>query len=327
MIALLALLVLAAPSHAEDWMDGVRAFTQAREDLRPGQPSLVAAGRDEDGTLVLSSPGCAILERQAAALAEWRGRLGESARAPGACRCGAQGCSIAVGPVAPDFVSSYHGARAGRWGPNCWNAALVSSKILSVPGFTPPAEMTFWMESPLCSPLGAGEVPRPGDIIAIRDQAGEEVHGFVYLTEELSFSKNRLTAASAYALQSPRDVYGEFPVPDACRRPGAKAPDCPARADYFRCSSWEDYLRSSALTLPEDYLRAVAAVSEVERAVHELAFRWKTDPALRGRAGGILASARESLLAAQESARGRSGLAWRALELRIDGLLHQISLI
>ncbi len=287
----------------------------------------VAVDRGADGALVLSGTDCPTLERQSAALADWRSRLHESAGSPDICRCEAGICTLNISPAAPDFVNLTHGTKAGRWGPNCWNTALVSNKILSAPSFTSPEEMTFWMKSPLCRALRAGESPRPGDIIAIRDQSGAEVHGFVYLTDELSFSKNYLTAAAPFALQSPEAVYQEFPVAAECRAPGTSAPGCAARSDYFRCSTLGDYQSSMSPAPDQDYLSAAASVSSAEKSLSELILRWKTDPELKGRAAEILATSKEELLPVRELAQNRSGLLWDALVLRIDSLLHQIDLI
>jgi hypothetical protein len=286
----------------------------------------VAVSRGEDAALVLSGADCAVLERQASALAQWRAGLHEAAGAPETCGCAGDACSLKVSEAAPDFVNRFHGVKAGRWGPNCWNTALVAAKILAAPSFTSPEEMTFWMKSPLCRALGGGELPRPGDIIAIRSQAGEEVHGFVYLTPELSFSKNYLTAMAPYALQGPEEVYQEFPVAPECRLPGNAAPGCAFRSDYFRCTPLADYL--PAANAPDaDYARTAAAVASAENSVSDLVLRWKTDPELKARAPQILAAANDILLPARALAAGRPGLLWNALALRIDSLLHQISLI
>ena len=287
----------------------------------------VAASRGEDGAIFLSGADCPTLERQASALSEWRKRLHEPAGSPEACACAADACSLKVSGSAPDFVNLFHGVKAGRWGPNCWNTALVSDKILAAPSFTSPEEMTFWMKSPLCRQLGGGELPRPGDIIAIRNQAGEEVHGFTYLTAELSFSKNYLIAMAPYALQSPEEVYQEFPVAQECRLPGNAAPGCAARSDYFRCSTLADYLPAAGLPADAEYAGTAAKVLAAEKALSDLVLRWKTDPELKARAPQILAAANDILLPARTLAAGRPGLLWNALALRIDSLLHQISLI
>lgn len=326
-LALAALLSLTVPhAAAGDWHEGARAFALVVEADGARAPDPVMAGRSVDGALALTGRDCGVLERQAAALSDWKRRLGEAPGAPAACLCDGRGCSLEVGPAAPDFVNDYHGARARRWGPNCWNAALLAARILARPRFTSPEEMAFWLASPLCRRLGAGEAPRPGDIVAIRDQAGQEVHGFVYLSPELAFSKNLVSPAEPYALQSPEAVYAVFPVPDGCRAPGSLA-GCPARSDHFRCSTRADHARASGETLSAEYLHAEAEVSEAERTVSGLAFSWRPDPAFRGGADRVLSAAREALLPVRELARRRSGLAWSALALRIDAVLHQIELI
>lgn len=327
LLALAALLSLGVPRAAGgDWEEGARAFALVLEAAGSRDSAPLSAGRAADGSLSLTGGDCETLGRQAAALSDWKRRLGEAPGAPAACLCGGSGCSLGVGPVAPDLVNEFHGARARRWGPNCWNAALLSAKILARPRFTSPEEMTFWLESPLCRRLGAGEAPRPGDLVAIRDRAGQEVHGFVYLSPELSFSKNLVSPAERYALQSPEAVYAVFPVPDGCRAPGSPA-GCPARSDHFRCSTREGHARATGETPSAEYLDAEAAVAAAEKTVSHLAFNWKADPAFRGGADLVLAASREALLPVRELARGRSGLAWRALSLRIDAILHQIELI
>jgi hypothetical protein len=293
----------------------------------PAQPApAVAVARGDDGALYVSGADCGLLGRQAAALAAWRRDLREAAAPPEACACADGACSLKITGAAPDLVNAMHGVKAGRWGPNCWNTALVADKILSAPSFTSPEEMSFWMASPVCRALAAGEAPRPGDIIAIRGQAGDEVHGFIYLTPELSFSKNYLTAAAPYALQSPEDVYAEFPVAPDCRLPGSGAA-CAARSDYFRCSTLQDYLASANIPQDQEYAKAAAAVAGAEKDLSDLVLRWKIDPDLKARAPEILAASQAALLPVKAQAAGRPGLLWQALSLRVDSLLHQISLI
>lgn len=326
---LLLLLLAAAPprAFAEDWADGSSVFARALEVVSSRERDPVAVVRDEAGMLVLKGENCALLEKQAAALAQWKTRLNEPAPASVACRCSAGGCQAWISSVTPGFVNRTHGTRARRWGPNCWNTALVASKILEESSFTAPEEMTYWMKSPLCRSLRAGEAPRPGDIIAIRDQAEQEIHAFIHLTDALAFSKNYLTAAAPFALQNPSDVYQEFPVPEECRKPGHPAASCPAHADYFRCVTMEAYLPLSGPPPSAEYVQTETKVFEVERAVDYLVFHWQSGPEFRGRADGILAASAKSLLPLRALARGRTGLAWTALALRIDGILHQIELI
>lgn len=286
-------------------------------------PAGISVSRGSGGDLLLSGPDCAALERQRAALAGWRAVLGEPPGGPAACGCAGGACSLDITAAAPEFVALRHGTKAGRWGPNCWNAALTANNLLARPRFTSPEEMTFWMGSAACRELEAGEAPLPGDIIAIRGSGGEEVHGFVYLTPELSFSKNYLTAAAPYELQSPEAVYAEFPVPSGCREPGAPAGACPVRSDYFRCSA---ALVPPAPQDPE-YAAAEAAVAGAEAALSALVLNWKLDHALRARAPEILAAAEAALHKAEGIAAGRPGPGWQALRLRSASLLHQISLI
>ncbi|MEI8192180.1 MAG: hypothetical protein WCI75_20940, partial [candidate division NC10 bacterium] len=284
----------------------------------------VGVRRNGGGRLILAGSDCAGLRRQAAALSQWALRLGEASAPPGECACGPSECLMDAEASAPEIVRYLHGVHAGRWGPNCWNSVLVAAKILPALRFSPPEEMSFWMASPLCRMLGPEETPVPGDIVAIRAGEGEEVHGFVYVTEELVFSKNQLTAASPYLLQDPELVFAEFPVPAGCRKvSGAPSADCPAYANYFRCGT------SAGVEPVTPYASAERTVADAERSVSKLALTWKLDPSERSEKERTLQKALEDARSVQDEASAQAQdpslpeherLLWRALQLRIEGV-------
>lgn len=311
---------------AADWTAGSQDIIHTIAEVRSRLIAPVVVGRDAGGMLILKGEDCAIIEIQVKALARWKLRLNEPAPETVTCRCSAADCQAGISSVTPAFINLTHGTRARRWGPNCWNTVLVASKILEASSFTSPEEMSYWMKSPLCRVLRAGETPQPGDIIAIRDQAEQELHAFINLTEGLSFSKNNFMAAAPFALQNPEAVYREYPVPAGCRQPGHPA-SCPIHTDFFRCITAEDYRPLSGPPPTAEYAQAEAKVFEVERAVDHLVFHWESDPAFRSRAEVVLAASRKSLIPLRALARSRTGLVWTALALRIDAILHQIELI
>jgi hypothetical protein len=332
---LLVLAALALSAHAQsgpvDFDQGAQAkavLQSARETVAASAPAPdVAVSRGADGGLLLSGSDCRSLREQVSALANWKARLGETPSAAPACRCADGSCSVPIDGVAPEMVIAFHGLRAGRWGPNCWNAALVSAKILPVARFSPPEEMTFWMDSPLCRELAGAEAPRPGDIVAIRDQAAAEVHGFVYISDELAFSKNYLTTVAPYALQSPEQVFGEFPVAARCRkRAGSSSPECPAYANVFRCRTLGEYVSSLGRPLSEEYVAVEGEVLAAEREVSALEFGWKNDPALRAGGPEMLAAigSRLPALRARVEAEAKAPAVPEGERLLWFGLLHRI---
>ncbi|MCX5789251.1 MAG: hypothetical protein NTX64_12200 [Elusimicrobia bacterium] len=338
---ILAALALSARAQSVpvDFDQGTRTkavLQAAREAVAASVPMPdVAVSRGADGGLFLYGADCGSLQEQVSALASWKARLGETPSAAPACRCDGGSCSVAVDGVVPETVDALHGLRAGRWGPNCWNAALVSAKILPVARFSPPEEMTFWMGSPLCRELAGAEEPRPGDIVAIRDKAAAEVHGFVYISDELAFSKNYLTTVAPYALQSPEEVFGEFPVAAPCRKlAGSSSPDCPAYANVFRCRSLGEYVVSLGRALSREYVSADSEVLAAEREVSALEFGWKSDPALRARGPEILAAIVSRLPALRTRVEAEmkapavpegERLLWSGLLHRIDGIQASIA--
>ncbi|MBA2405811.1 MAG: hypothetical protein H0V66_13630 [Bdellovibrionales bacterium] len=223
--------------------------------------------------IYLHGRDCNFLMKQADAINQWKNPQALPLSSEN-CIC-SPNCAIDVTKIVPKQVQEKQEVCAAHDGPNCWNSTLVTSGILSHFRYSEGAEMKFWMESPLCKERAATEPLQPGDIIAIRNAKGEEVHGFIHLTNELSFSKNGFAKESKYALQTPEYVFSGYGVPKLCRRfykkPGNTSPECPNYANYFKCESMEDYLKKHPITNNEQLL-TWQTLDSVECEVSELAF-------------------------------------------------------
>ena len=141
------------------------------------------------------------------------------------------------------------GRKTRRNGPNCWNTVLFIARMARRPRFSGAHEMSFWMSSPYCRQLTIRETPRPGDIIAMRaaartnpgEGAGtEELHGMVFLSPELAFSKNTSRKDDRYAIQRAPLVYQSFHFVSAdCEFAEGTPDNCLTWANYYRCSDPE----------------------------------------------------------------------------------------
>lgn len=196
----------------------------------------------ERGRIYLIGQDCKVLDKEGEALSKWTTSIKEQAQNK-ACSCSRGVCKKEVTTALPEFVEAYQFKHVPTDGPNCWNATLVAAKIVPQVRYTSDLEMNFWMYSPLCTERRPGEPPQPGDIIAIRDSTYKEVHGFVYISENLSFSKNGYDREVPYSLQDPNVVFDVYRVPENCRRVHGTAPSCSAYANYYSCMSMDDYLK------------------------------------------------------------------------------------
>lgn len=194
----------------------------------------------DSSKVMLEGNSCKQLEKEAAAIAAWTNRIGEIPE-KFKCNCHKHRCAIDVTNIVPSLVKQTQGSCASFDGPNCWNGALVVSKLTSNLRYTSSKEMAFWMKSPLCKERATGEAPVPGDIIAIREKTGEEVHGFIHLTENLSFSKNGYSKTRPYSLQSPEHVYREYKVPKSCQGVFQKPAGCKVWSNVYACISVSEY--------------------------------------------------------------------------------------
>ncbi len=198
--------------------------------------------KDSGGRLRLVGLPCAELKKRVRDLREWTKKKGEKPIEPEPECIEKPEPAVMLNGSVPRFYESNHGAKPVCNGPNCWNSALVVSDIIPSHRYSTPEEMSFWMSSPLCSPVPAQEDPRPGDVIAIRKADNSEVHGFVYISSDLSYSKNGFNSQSPYLIQSTDNVFSVYSVPPPCRthRP-PPVPGCPLKGVYFRCEGVAAY--------------------------------------------------------------------------------------
>lgn len=187
-------------------------------------------------------------------------------------------CSTNITSIVPKRILDLHDTTTAYPGPNCWNTSLYTNKIVQYRRSVAPEEMTYWMSSPLCRELKANEKEQPGDIIAIRtggSDAPVEMHGFVYLTKDFSFSKSGFDTQFHYELVSTEYVYQLFALGEydeynpnkECRKVEG-IPDfekCPTYANVYRCISYEQYLNSSSFPSKETYLKFDSKILDYER--------------------------------------------------------------
>lgn len=197
--------------------------------------------------IYLTGSDCAVLEKESLALEEWSKKLKEDPKNASKCECVKLVCKKKVNAVLPKIVNATQFVKPNSSGPNCWNASLVAAKIIPQLRYSTPQEMSFWLNSPLCREKKLDEPAAPGDIIAIVTKAGHQHHGFVYVSENLSFSKNGVENENPYSLQDPKSVFSKYSVTPKCERVGSKG-SCGNHAKYYSCMSMEDYRKAHKST-------------------------------------------------------------------------------
>ncbi len=207
---------------------------------------LDAVTESSTGKTVLSADSCAALAKQLRALSDWKRAAGEIVPAAPAVFSDGGRCSAEVQDYLPARPRRVNGKKTFRNGPNCWNNVLFTGNMAQAPRFSAAGEMTFWMDSPYCRQLGIRETPRPGDIVAMRTSARkgsragappEEMHGMVFLSPELVFSKNTSSKNDPYHMQRAPLVYQTFHfVSEQCEFVEGTPETCSTWANYYRCS-------------------------------------------------------------------------------------------
>lgn len=224
---------------------------------------------DDETHILLKATDCDILDKQANAIRQWSESIGEPTVANSHCSChmGATNelglpeleCSIDVTNISPLIVNQLHGERPAFSGPNCWNTSLVAAKILPHPRYSSADEMEFWMNSPLCQERPIDEEPQPGDVIAIRKN-GNEYHGFIFISPEISFSKNGFYQGQPYGIMPTQYVYNVYKVQNNCQRVDHSDENCNPTTQILSCQSWDSFIGNGRLGQIED-----KTMREIER--------------------------------------------------------------
>lgn len=279
-----------------------------------------------DGKVLLQGKDCSSLITQAKAINQWTAKDSGDSLAS-LCRCDGP-CTMDISSILPKNVLEREQTCSIQDGPNCFNSSLVSVGILPYHRYTHKKEMAFWMNSPLCREREAQEQVGPGDVVAIRNRLGKEIHGFVHLTPELAYSKNGFAHKAPYKLMPPENVFKVYGVPANCQRipPTRKLPLlCDRYARYFKCESMEEFLSKNPMT-DGSQKEIWSALNKEDCGLSAMAFQSLVPPAL-------LLTSHESVKAILELAKRKSKdkllpeseqFYWEAIHWKADSLMRQI---
>lgn len=275
--------------------------------------------RSPEGVLLLQGGDCDGVRRQVSALRSWTRSLDETISGyPAHVPVREGGCIVGIAKSVPRFVRENHGFAPAQNGPNCWDTALVLAGLVPGSRYASPREMSFWMNSSMCRQVGPRESLRPGDVGAIRSRAAlkergfSEYHGFIYLTPELSFSKNGFSREAPFALQPLSRVLASYDVthPEKCDHVSGRPEGCQSWVEYYRCEPPTDTIRSKPSIYSASYAYWDDEISEMEHQLARVA---------SGKGRPQLYYSREAFVAAldQMAAGARKG---RAKRHRANGL-------
>lgn len=168
-------------------------------------------------------------------------------------------CEGVVTDCVPDHVVKYQGVKSSLHGPNCFNLALVMKGLLPHLRHTPAEEMTHFMQAPYCHFVGKEEKLQPGDIGAFRKD-GEEVHGFIYISDNTVYSKNGEFKSQPYELQHMRNLTN------------SSVYNKDTNIEYFRCKSMEEVLKENEASISEVVKNSIELFNVIECRISPLFF-------------------------------------------------------
>jgi hypothetical protein len=225
----------------------------------------------EEKSFPLQAP-CEVVRKELSALRQWTTSRNETCDLPPMQSLPNNTCKVEMKHCLPKEVLQYDGTGPATDGPNCWNLALVMSGAVPALRYSTPEEMAFFMNSALCRKLGPEEKHEPGDVGAIRIN-GEELHGFMWISDDIVFSKNGSSLRSTYEVQSKDGmlkIYNDDQTAD-CK--AKKLEKCDIRVETMRCQSMASYLKDPHSNLPVGIQKVISQMELSERCVSGYHFK------------------------------------------------------
>ncbi len=238
--------------------------------------------------LILEGTDCQSLKREVIALRGWAEASGETlSKFPNLEKVRA-GCQVDVTGSVPREVSKLHGRYSASAGPNCWNSALVSTGLLKDLRVVKGDEFTSFMSSPLCKKISSSESKRPGDVGAIREfymkddsdigrSGAMEVHGFVYISENLVYQKSSSSEKAKWELTCPQKQFKEnmmMSEADVCRANAeSNREQCHRGVEYYHCMSMSEFLDLRKDSFDTNQLSVLEEVQKIDCAIGRLTQR------------------------------------------------------
>jgi len=189
---------------------------------------------------------CTWVNFQLYAIRQWSIQRGHFGEIPEVNTVSPRQCRVVLNSLLTPLVNRINHTRSPCDGPNCWNTTLTVSGLNEVLRFTSSQEFAGVLESQRCQEISYAH-RRPGDIVRLRDD-NHEIHGLIYISDDLCFSKNGSSQRSKYDIQSTADVLSRYEVLPPCDQ--GRGNKCTKYAQYYRCQSSDYQLPYSSELAP-----------------------------------------------------------------------------
>ena len=143
--------------------------------------------------------------------------------------------TVSIEGLIPERMLSLLKQKPQYFGPNCWNSVLYVNQATDHIRFVQPDEFQRSLPFLGCYKKDLKDLAT-GDIVRINDKKSEEQHAFVYISENLSFTKNGPETKASYQIVSTESILKNYDVDSECLLPEhSKSEKCLAQVFIYSC--------------------------------------------------------------------------------------------
>ena len=143
--------------------------------------------------------------------------------------------TIAIQGLIPERMLQLLNQKPQYFGPNCWNSVLYVNKATDHMRFVLLDEFQRTLPFLGCYKKDVKEL-ETGDIVRLSDKNSEEQHAFIYISENLSFTKNGPGTKATYEIVNTESILKEYDVDMKClTAENRKSEKCLSKVSVYSC--------------------------------------------------------------------------------------------
>lgn len=207
--------------------------------------------------ILLKGKDCSKLKKSEEDILSWTEKVDGLKPERSKCFCKNTDCTINVTQSVPFFAKKWQGVISKILSGNCWNTMFRANGILPSIRMSYPEELRFLLNSPtICKERPVSEPNQSGDMILIRtnqrslNESEREIHGFVYINDELAFQKEGPGAGEPIEVVESRYAFENITNP-VCKKVDGNPPtdpqvanSCQLYANVYSCSSLKEVMKN-----------------------------------------------------------------------------------
>jgi hypothetical protein len=153
--------------------------------------------------------------------------------------CSTSTNKLLLNRLVPKKIEDLLNTKPEYYGPNCWNSVLIANKLSPAVRYSSPEEYDKALRFYNCINKPLEQKLMPGDIIRLLDGRSDELHSFIFISPNISFTKNGPSTMARYEIARTQDIFMYYNIDSTCfyKTDRKINPLCANRIQVYDCQN------------------------------------------------------------------------------------------